>query len=354
MNNMDLPMVTVVIATYNSYKILPRTLEALRNQNYPQDKIEILMIDGGSTDLTRKLATQYNCKVLENPKMDPGEAKMIGVKNAKGRYLITLDHDEVLSNPDSIIGKVEALMSNPECKVAFCSGYERPKDYPGLNEYISEYGDPFSLFYYRFSKHYRYFVKAMRKVSSSQVEQVNYWRFQITGDKQDKMIIELACLATMIDLDFFRNDIDITGSRYNLSHAFYLMVEKGYNNVVVLKNDHIVHYSVDSIKAYLPKLRFRVVNQVHNSDIADIGFEGRIKASHGGKIKKYAFVPYTISCIFPILDSFFMALTRKNAAYLLHVYFCWYVFIQIIFNYILKISGRSPVYMNYSGDKKVG
>ena len=71
---MDFPLVSVVIATFNSEKILPKTLEAIRNQSYDQDKIEILMIDGGSTDNTVALADEYSCLVYPNPKTDPVSA----------------------------------------------------------------------------------------------------------------------------------------------------------------------------------------------------------------------------------------------------------------------------------------
>ena len=53
---MNYPLVSIMIATFNSEKVLPRTLEAIRAQTYPQDKLEILAIDGGSTDSTLEIA----------------------------------------------------------------------------------------------------------------------------------------------------------------------------------------------------------------------------------------------------------------------------------------------------------
>ena len=40
--------------------------------------------------------------------------------------------------------QVQALQAHPECKAALCGGYLRPDDYPLLNQYISEFGDPYS------------------------------------------------------------------------------------------------------------------------------------------------------------------------------------------------------------------
>lgn len=40
----SLPVVTILIATFNSEKILPRTLEGIKKQSYPQDKLDLLAV----------------------------------------------------------------------------------------------------------------------------------------------------------------------------------------------------------------------------------------------------------------------------------------------------------------------
>ena len=118
---MNYPLVSIMIATFNSEKVLPRTLEAIRAQTYPQDKLEILAIDGGSTDSTLEIAKKANCKIIDNPKTEPTYAKWLGFSKCTGKYLITIDHDEVMENKDSILLKVKAAEEHPECKVVMCS-----------------------------------------------------------------------------------------------------------------------------------------------------------------------------------------------------------------------------------------
>ena len=115
----SLPVVTILIATFNSEKILPRTLEGIKKQSYPQDKLDLLAVDGGSTDGGRG---------IHNPRTEPVHAKLLGMQAARGRYVLTLDHDEVMVNPDSILHKVQALQAHPEYKAALCGGYLRPDD----------------------------------------------------------------------------------------------------------------------------------------------------------------------------------------------------------------------------------
>lgn len=344
----SLPTISVLIATYNSHNVLPRTLEALRNQSYPEECLEIFAIDGGSTDDTAEIARLYGCIVLDNPQKDPGFAKMIGLKAAHGRYLVTLDHDEVIENEDDIMTRVKALMNFPECKVALLSGYKRPDNYPGINEYISEFGDPFSMFNYRHSMGYRYLVRDyLKDMAEVNYETDNFYVLSI--NHPEKTLLELMCFAVMIDFDYFREIIDMRDNRIIQSHAFYMMCQRGDNCIVVAKDDPLVHYSADSIGAYLPKLRYRIINNVHYSDRGDIGFRGRERISRGNVFRKYLFVPYVISTLLPILDGLYLSFTRRNLSFFWHPVLCWYVLLYIIYQYIRKFIGVRPKLKTYDG-----
>src|SRR5690606_36663119 len=51
------PLVSFVIAARNAERYLPVCLRRIRQQTYPQSSIEILVVDGGSTDRTCEIAT---------------------------------------------------------------------------------------------------------------------------------------------------------------------------------------------------------------------------------------------------------------------------------------------------------
>ena len=65
----SLPVVTILIATFNSEKILPRTLEGIKKQSYPQDKLDLLAVDGGSTDGTYALIERYGSSTIPEPSL---------------------------------------------------------------------------------------------------------------------------------------------------------------------------------------------------------------------------------------------------------------------------------------------
>lgn len=345
-------MVTIMIATFNSEKLLPRTLDAIKKQTYPAELIEILIIDGGSEDRTRKIAKEYGCRIVDNPKTEPVNAKLIGMKEARGKYLVTIDHDEVMQNDHSIENKVIMLERHPECKVALCSGYLRPDDYPWLNQYISEFGDPFSLFIYRFSKGYGTFEKNLRRYYHVEIDEAEGFVVSFENIKKQP-IFELCCMGTLIDREYFMSFDGVFNDSSVFVHLFYLMLQKGKNKIVFTVKDPLVHYSADSLKRYFPKIKWRICNNVHFVDMAKSGFSGRIYYGESIKYRKYLFIPYTFLCIPAVIEGIYLAINRRNPIFMMHPIFCWYTLIEIIYQYILKITGRSPVMTSYDGKKVV-
>lgn len=345
-------IVTIMIATFNSEKLLPRTLDAIKKQTYPAELIEILVIDGGSGDRTREIAGKYGCRILDNPKTEPVNAKLIGMREAKGRYLVTIDHDEVMQNDRSIENKVIMLERHPECKVALGSGYLCPDDYPRLNQYISEFGDPFSLFVYRFSKGYGSLEKNLRKYYQVEMDEPEGIVISF-GTMKKQPIFELCCAGTMVDREYFMNFDGVCDDGSVFVHLFYMMLQRGDYKVAFVVGDPLVHYSADSLKRYFPKIKWRVCNNVHFADMAKSGFSGRITFGESIKNRKYLFIPYTFFCIPAILEGIYLAVSRRNPIFMMHPVFCWYTLIEIIYQYVLKMAGKSPVMKSYDGKKVV-
>ena len=60
--------VTIALLTFNDEKIIETCLKSIRNQTYKGD-VQILLVDGGSTDKTLKIAEKYKCIVLSHPEL---------------------------------------------------------------------------------------------------------------------------------------------------------------------------------------------------------------------------------------------------------------------------------------------
>ena len=94
---MDLPRISIVIPTYNSERTLTQCLESVRQQDYPRDKIEIIIVDGGSSDKTVEIGKKFNVdKVLQNKRRHFIYGKSIGVDSAEHPLTLLLDSDNIL------------------------------------------------------------------------------------------------------------------------------------------------------------------------------------------------------------------------------------------------------------------
>lgn len=107
--NENLPIVSVVIPIYNEEKYIERCLDSVFSQDFPKDKLEIILVDGGSNDKTLLIISNYiekfneknsrKIRILNNPQKTVQFALNIGIKAATGYYIVRMDaHSEFASD----------------------------------------------------------------------------------------------------------------------------------------------------------------------------------------------------------------------------------------------------------------
>jgi glycosyltransferase involved in cell wall biosynthesis len=110
MENKEMPLVSVIIPTYNSEKTIGRCLESIKNQTYKN--VEIIVVDNFSEDKTVEICKEYNASIIK-VKGERTKAKNIGLKNANGKYVLFVDSDMELT-PNVIEECVMLCESNSE------------------------------------------------------------------------------------------------------------------------------------------------------------------------------------------------------------------------------------------------
>ena len=88
-------LVSVIIPTFNSERFLEKCLSSLKRQTY--ERLEIIVVDDGSTDSTIGIAEKHGCKITRNPKVGRAAAKNEGVRYSFGEYLVFVDSDMELT-----------------------------------------------------------------------------------------------------------------------------------------------------------------------------------------------------------------------------------------------------------------
>lgn len=90
------PNISVIIPAYNEGKNIKDCLESIKESDYPKEKIEIMVIDDGSTDDTRDIARRFGVNVLEQNHLGKSEALNLGTRNAKYDFILTIDADTTI------------------------------------------------------------------------------------------------------------------------------------------------------------------------------------------------------------------------------------------------------------------
>lgn len=339
---MEYPLISIVTATYNSQATLEKTLKSIANQTYPKEKIEVLIIDGGSTDNTKSIAKTYDCKILNNPKVDPVSAKYIGILKSLGKYILFLDSDEVLEKPTSLENKYLAFTKNSKIKSVIPNGYKTPIGGSPINHYINEFGDPFSYFIYNESKGSKYLLKDWSFKYKKIFEDKDIVTFIFSNNEQ-LPLLELSAGGCMVDLQYLKTTFpEINNTPSLITHIFYLLNSKS-TYLAVTKNDSTIHFSSDTLSKYLKKISSRIKNNIFNTEVGWVGFRGREKFQPFSlNIRKYLFIPYSFSLLLPIIDSLNLSLTRKEIIYLLHTPLCLYTSLMIIYFLIISKLGIKP------------
>ncbi|MEZ6127628.1 MAG: glycosyltransferase family 2 protein [Planctomycetaceae bacterium] len=115
----ELPLVSVIVPIRNESGYIEGCLRSIQLSDWPTDRMEIVVVDGMSTDDTvevveRMMRTDARIRLLTNPARVQTSAMNIGIREARGDIILRVDgHAEVL--PDYVRNSVSELVRRPEC-----------------------------------------------------------------------------------------------------------------------------------------------------------------------------------------------------------------------------------------------
>ncbi|NTW13968.1 MAG: glycosyltransferase [Candidatus Moranbacteria bacterium] len=103
--------ISVIITTKNEEKNIENCLKSIKAQSYPQENIEIIVVDNNSTDKTKEIARTYTDKVFDKGP-ERSAQRNFGVEQSGGEWIMYLDADMILH--ENVVGDCVAEAEKPD------------------------------------------------------------------------------------------------------------------------------------------------------------------------------------------------------------------------------------------------
>lgn len=142
------PFASVVVPTRNEEQTIARCLASIGEQDYPAGRLEVLVVDGGSTDDTRQLVERAAAgstvpiRLLDNPGRVVPAALNVALAAAEGDFLVRVDGHS-LPAPDYVS---RCVQGNVEHDAALAGGWVRAVGIGPVSRAVAAaFASPFSM-----------------------------------------------------------------------------------------------------------------------------------------------------------------------------------------------------------------
>ena len=245
----DNVMISVIIPVYNGEKKLDKCLTSIKNQDYPQNDIEIIIVDDNSTDNTVKLAReQFGCRIVRNGTHDPERGKSIGIEHANGEYLLFMDDDNILPHKKWLRKLVDAVTAE-NCVGGQAAKFVYSKDASITDKYMALYGsgDP-AVFYLHRRDHMMKTEKKWHLGGTILKETSQYYKIKFDNETLPTIgsqgFLVKKEYVQMINWRPFFYHIDSNAD----------LIRMGYDNYIIMK-DCVIHNHSKNFRDFMSKIK---------------------------------------------------------------------------------------------------
>jgi len=230
--------VSIIIPVLNAAGIIGNCLRAIREQDYPQHLIEVLVADGQSSDDTRRIAEQFGARVLDNPRRIAEQGKQVAMAVATGEYVSFIDADNELSHPDFLRLAVEGLSANPQALGVECY-YLASSRIGSFCNYLNatlHIGDPIS------------WLMSISPVLLGRDGEIERWTFP-----KDSLAYPLGANGFVFRME----DLNAVGAvkSFEDTHVVLRLVQTGRREWLRLSGRGVYHYLVKGLVDFVRKRR---------------------------------------------------------------------------------------------------
>ena len=315
---MTYPSISAVIATFNSEDSIKECLDSLFAQDYPKDRIEVIVADGGSKDKTLQILSKYKLRLVKVPteKQEAEYNKGVALSKARNEILLLIDHDNVLPHKNWLKKMVKPLMDNKEVTgVEVLRFHYDPSDNI-MDRYFSLIGGVDPVPYYLGKDARLSWAFDDYNLLGKSEDMGDYFLVKFEKDK----IPTLGANGAMLRRDLLKYAKADPENFFHID-VNYDLIKKGFRTYAFVKDD-IIHYKntkfFDFIKFLLR--RKRIMERQYFESLKKRRYA--VFVSSQDKLGLVKFVLYTITLIKPLYDSIRGFIKVRDFAWFLHPFVC--------------------------------
>ncbi len=327
-----LPLISIITPTFNNEKDLPNFLYSIKNQNYPQQKKELIIVDGGSTDRTVFIAKKNGCITLHNPQRLAEPGVSLGMTHAKGSIIIILATDNLYKDTQAF-KKIAYIFNNKHIYGAF------PKqDYDTTDNIFTRYHntftDPFNHFVYGEASNARTFHRIYKTLIHNGVYDVYDF-----------------ASSPVLPMISFSQGFAIRGGYRRKKEDFLddcgpvIDLIENKKQIAFIHSLSLYHHTINDMSHFIKKQRWATQNALSGKKY---GIAHRYqKLSMGQRIRMFLWPFYAFSFIFPFIDGVIGYVKDRELLWFFHpvnCFLCGYANLYQLSVYIIgKIKSQSTV-----------
>jgi glycosyltransferase involved in cell wall biosynthesis len=308
------PIISIIIPTLNAARTLDECLASVRAQDYPADRVEIVMADAGSTDDTLAIAQRHGVERIVGNPLKTGEAgKSVAIKAATGEILALIDSDNILDDPRYLSRAARLFEDDDIHHVEPLYWTIDPAD-SMVNRYCALLGmnDPVSYFLGNYNR-YSHLSRTFTRLPVDTVR-----------EDDDAVVVDVCppLVPTFGANGFLTRRANLDGLNWSPYFfdidVFQQAAATGLNRVAMMRTG-ITHRYCDSATVFRRKQARRIRDYLHHA-------HGRRRTYDYGAVPRGRFVLFALATatILPIAAQAVRGYLHKpDSAWLFHLPACW-------------------------------
>jgi len=310
-----MPTLSIIIVTKNAYNYLQESLQYINLQEYPKELIEVLVIDGGSTDNTQELVESYGYNFIDGGYSQNQEARRyVALSYARNDIIVWLDSDNYISDKYWLHDMAKPFTEYENIDCTYTKWYSYTENMSNLNKYYALIGGGDPIAYY-LNKNDRLPLFS-EKLPSNIYQVKDKGSYHIVSFCNEQDLPALGCNGFLIR----RSVLNLV--KYDDPNEYFhtdILVDimKKKNLVMAIVKNSIIHNTGDTIKHSMSK-RISYM-KLHSQELTKLRKYKVFSFSNKLDIIKGIIIFIRISTIIePLFFSIVQSIKYKNKNWLIH------------------------------------